>query len=258
MGREVVRTILETDDLSLVAAIDHKSTGADSGVLAGLHTNGILIEADLQHALIRSQPDVMVDFTLPEGLMRNIRCALNLGIYTVVGATGLSAADQDEVEELAINAGVAAFIAPNFAIGTVLMMQFAEKAAAYMPDVEIIEFHHDRKLDSPSGTALLTSQRIGAARREANSAPIPLPLDLIEKVPGARGARGDLTGDVPIHSVRLQGFVAHQEVIFGGPGQVLTLRHDSLDRRSFMPGVLLAVRRVKSLSGLVVGLDKLL
>src|SRR5581483_7750349 len=140
----------------------------------------------------------------------------------------------------------------------VLMMQFAAQAARYLPDVEIIELHHEKKLDSPSGTALLTAQKIAEARREAQIVPQPQPSGLIEKAKGARGARGAETGDIPIHSVRLPGFVAHQEVIFGGPGQILTLRHDSTDRRSFMPGVILAIRKVRSLNGLVVGLENLL
>ena len=138
------------------------------------------------------------------------------------------------------------------------MMQFAAQAAKYLPDVEILELHHEKKLDSPSGTALLTAQKIAQARTEAQSRPQPIPAGLVEKAPGARGARSEATGDVPIHSVRLPGFVAHQEVIFGGVGQILTLRHDSTDRRSFMPGVVLAIRNVRRLNGLVVGLESLL
>jgi len=190
--------------------------------------------------------------------MSNLRIALEHRVAPVVGTTGLSPADLEEIDRSARAKCLGAFIAPNFALGAVLMMQFAAQAARHLPDVEIIELHHEKKLDSPSGTALLTAQRIAEARREAQAVPIPAPSGRVEKAPGARGAQNAATGEVPIHSVRLPGFVAHQEVIFGGPGQILTLRHDSTDRRSFMPGVLLAIRRVRGLSGLVVGLEHLL
>ena len=258
MGREVVRAIEEANGLQLVAAVDTHGAGTDSGVLAGVGENGIPILADLEMALKESKPDVLVDFTLPSSVLGNLRIALNLGVSPVVGTTGLTAENLMEIAALATQKGVGAFIAPNFAIGAVLMMQFAAQAARYLPDVEIIELHHEKKVDSPSGTALLTAQRIGAARREASANPIPSPEDLIEKAPGARGARNEVTGDVPIHSVRLPGFIAHQEVIFGGAGEILTIRHDSVDRKSFMPGVVLAVRKVRTLKGLVIGLENLL
>ena len=258
MGREVVRAIEEANGLQLVAAVDTHGAGTDSGILAGVGENGIPILADLEMALKESKPDVLVDFTLPSSVLGNLRIALNLGVSPVVGTTGLTAENLMEIAALATQKGVGAFIAPNFAIGAVLMMQFAAQAARYLPDVEIIELHHEKKVDSPSGTALLTAQRIGAARREASANPIPSPEDLIEKAPGARGARNEVTGDVPIHSVRLPGFIAHQEVIFGGAGEILTIRHDSVDRKSFMPGVVLAVRKVRTLKGLVIGLENLL
>lgn len=258
MGREVVRAIEEANGLQVVAAVDTHGAGTDSGILAGVGENGIPILADLEMALKESKPDVLVDFTLPSSVLGNLKIALNLGVSPVVGTTGLTAENLKEIETLATQKGVGAFIAPNFAIGAVLMMQFAAQAARYLPDVEIIELHHEKKVDSPSGTALLTAQRIGAARREASVNPIPSPEDLIEKAPGARGARNEVTGDVPIHSVRLPGFIAHQEVIFGGAGEILTIRHDSLDRKSFMPGVVLAVRKVRTLKGLVIGLENLL
>jgi 4-hydroxy-tetrahydrodipicolinate reductase len=258
MGREVVRAVVEAEGLTLAAAIDKMEVGADSGVLAGVGANAIAIEADLDVALTRTQPDVLVDFTLPAGVMSNLITALAHGVAPVVGTTGLSEDNLTEIDRLAKEKNIGAFVAPNFAIGAVLMMQFAAQAAKYMPDVEIIELHHDRKLDSPSGTALLTAQRIGEARREAGVTPLTAPSGLVEKASGARGARAENTGDVPVHSVRLPGFVAHQEVIFGGPGQVLTLRHDSIDRRSFMPGVILSVRKVGGLTGLVIGLENLL
>jgi 4-hydroxy-tetrahydrodipicolinate reductase len=258
MGREVVRAVLEADGLELAAAVDTQELGADAGTLAGAGSAGIEIEGDLAAALERTQPHVLVDFTLPHSVLPNLRLALAHSVSPVVGTTGLSAESLAEIHRTAVEKGIGAFVAPNFAIGAVLMMQFAAQAAKYLPDVEIIELHHDRKVDSPSGTALLTAQKIGEVRHAASVAPVDVPGGLVEKAPGARGARAEITGDVPIHSVRLPGFVAHQEVIFGGIGQILTLRHDSIDRRSFMPGVILAVRRVRDLKGLVVGLENLL
>jgi 4-hydroxy-tetrahydrodipicolinate reductase len=258
MGREVVRAVSEADGMELVAAIDLNAVGQDAGMLAGVGSLGIPIVSDLQTALslYRQPPEVLVDFTIPSSVKKNVEAALKAGVSPVVGTTGLSAADLKEIDVLA--QGIGAFVAPNFAIGAVLMIQFAAQAAKFLPDVEIIELHHEKKVDSPSGTALLTAQKIAQARREATASPQPLPSGLIEKAPGARGARNEVTGDIPVHSVRLPGFVAHQEVIFGGTGEILTLRHDSTDRRSFMPGVILAIRKVRALNGLVVGLENLL
>jgi 4-hydroxy-tetrahydrodipicolinate reductase len=258
MGREVVRAVSEADGMRLVAAIDTQAIGTDAGELAGVGALDVHIADDLATALRSAQPDVLVDFTVPDSAMTNLRTALQQGISPVVGTTGLTPEDLAEADRLARQQGIGAFVAPNFAIGAVLMMQFAAQAARYLPDVEIIELHHEKKLDSPSGTALLTAQKIAQVRQEAGVVPQPLPSGTVEKAAGARGARGAATGDVPIHSVRLPGFVAHQEVLFGGPGQILTLRHDSTDRRSFMPGVLLAIRKVRSLQGLVIGLEHLL
>jgi 4-hydroxy-tetrahydrodipicolinate reductase len=258
MGREVVRAILEAGGLELAAAVDVHELGADAEALAGLGATAIRIENDLDAALKRTRPDVLVDFTLPGSVLANMRTALAHGVSPVVGTTGLSADNLAEIDRIAREKGVGAFVAPNFAIGAVLMMQFAEQAAKYLPDVEIIELHHEKKVDSPSGTALLTAQKIGEARQAVSVSPVLSPDGLVEKAPGARGARSEITGDVPIHSVRLPGFIAHQEVIFGGVGQILTIRHDSIDRRSFMPGVILAVRKVRDLTGLVVGLEHLL
>lgn len=258
MGREVVRAVMEAEGMEVVAAIDRQAVGTDAGTLAGVGSLNVPVESDLAAALARTGAQVLVDFTLPNGVMENLRTALALGVAPVVGTTGLSAPDLAELDAQAKEKGIGAFIAPNFAIGAVLMMQFAAQAAKHLPDVEIIELHHEKKLDSPSGTALLTAQKIAEARQETGIAPLPGPSSVVEKAPGARGARSMATGDVAIHSVRLPGFVAHQEVLFGGLGQTLTLRHDSLDRRSFMPGVILAVRKVRALHGLVVGLEHLL
>lgn len=258
MGREVVKAVVEADGLHLVAAVDVSAIGSDAGELAGVGKIGVVIESQLEPTLERWTPDVLIDFTLPDSVKRNAIVALEHGVSPVIGTTGLGASDLSTLDALAKDRGIGAFIAPNFAIGAVLAMQFAAQAARYLPDVEIIELHHEKKLDSPSGTALLTAQKIAAARHEAGVSPLPTPANTIEKAPGARGARHVNTGDIPVHSVRLPGFVAHQEVIFGGQGEILTIRHDSIHRSSFMPGVVLAVRKVRALDGLVIGLENLL
>ena len=252
MGREVVRAVTEADGMEIVAALGRQDLGADAGTLAGIGAMGIPIESGLEAALTRTAPDVMVDFTLPDQVMDNLAVAVALGVSPVIGTTGLSAEQFDALDKAAQLKNIGAFFAPNYAIGAVLMMQFAAQAAKYLSDVEIIELHHEKKLDSPSGTALLTAQKIAEARSDK---PLAAPENPVEKIPGARGANYD---GIAIHSIRLPGYVAHQEVIFGGLGQTLTLRHDSLDRRSFMPGVVLAIRKVRTWNGLVIGLEKLL
>lgn len=234
MGREVVRAVLEAPDLELTAALDTAQIGQDAGLTAGMPACGVPISPWPDTAALGATAEVLVDFTTPASVADNALRALEAGVAPVIGTTGLAHADVERIADAARRHGVGALIAPNFAIGAVLMMRFAETAARFMPDVEIIELHHPAKLDAPSGTAKLTAARIESARAEQR------------------------TGEVPIHSVRLPGLVAHQEVIFGDLGQTLSIRHDSFDRRSFMPGVLLAVRRVRTFQGLVVGLDALL
>lgn len=251
MGREVVKAVVAQDDLELVAAVDRAGGGEDIGEVCGLGHLGLPVETDLTAGLKNTAPAVMVDFTSPLTVMDNIKAALEAGVAAVVGTTGLTEENLDEISELAARTGRGVIVAPNFALGAVLMMRFAQEAAKYFPDVEIIELHHDRKIDAPSGTALKTAEMIAAGRAaEPGSKPAPL-----EKINGARGGEYLATR---IHSVRLPGFIAHQEVIFGGPGQILTIRHDSLDRASFMPGVLLAVRKAPEIKGLVYGLDALI
>lgn len=234
MGSETIRAVAAENDM-IVAGEAHRGD-------------------DLGKVLSDVRADVLVDFTVPESVMANLRTALAAKVVPVVGTTGLSPADLDELRALCDENGVGALIAPNFAIGAVLLMQFAQTAAKYLPDVEIIEMHHERKLDAPSGTAVKTAALIAAVRNAAD-AKADLP-GAFETFPGSRGGRAE--GNIPVHSIRLPGFVASQEVIFGGPGQRLSLRHDSIDRVSFMPGVVLAIRRAASLSGLVYGLENLL
>jgi 4-hydroxy-tetrahydrodipicolinate reductase len=195
---------------------------------------------------------VLVDFTVAAAAYPNALTALREGVSPVIGTTGMSEAQVGEIRELAAERGVGAFLAPNFAIGAVLMMVFAQQAARFMPEAEIIELHHEKKIDAPSGTAMRTAELIRAARA-ARTVERPAHEEL--KLEGARG--GDLDG-IHVHSVRLPGYVAHQEVIFGGLGQTLTIRHDSIDRSSFMPGVLIACKRVREQPGLVIGLENLL
>lgn len=206
MGQEVVRAVQKENDLELVGQID--------------------LGDDLAKTIKETKAEVVVDFTVPKSVMGNIRTILNSGAHGVVGTTGISEENLKEIKELCAKNKVNCLVAPNFAVGAVLMMRFAQEAAKYLPKAEIIEFHHETKVDKPSGTALLTAQLMGK--------------------------------EVPIHSVRLPGLVAHQEVIFGGLGQTLTIRHDSITRESFMPGVTLAIRKVRDLKGMVYGLENIL
>lgn len=252
MGREVVRAVHAAPGMEVVGGVDPGAAGQDLGELAGLGRWNLPVAARLGEVLQAKSPRAMVDFTVATAAFENALVATRAGVPVVIGTTGLSETEVDDIRRSAEAHGVGVVLAPNFAIGAVLLMQFAEMAARFFPAAEIIELHHEKKKDSPSGTAVATAERIQRGRTEAPPAD---PEGAFEKVAGSRG--GSLTG-VHIHSVRLPGLVAHQEVIFGLPGQTLTIRHDSLHRESFMPGVLLAVRRVQRLRGLVYGLESLL
>lgn len=251
MGREAVKAIIGDDSLELVGGIDVRGRGTDLGVLVGGTPIGVTVEADLEGMLKSRQVQVMVDFTNPQSVRRNLKAAAENKVFSVVGTTGLTEADLKEIKMLAEKNGVGVFIAPNFALGAVLMMRFAQEAARYFPQVEIIEMHHDQKVDAPSGTALRTADLIlenrGIIRQGAENE--------YEKISGVRG--GDYQG-IRVHSVRLPGMVAHQEILFGGLGQILSIRHDSINRESFMPGLLLAIKNVVNINGIVVGLENLL
>jgi 4-hydroxy-tetrahydrodipicolinate reductase len=206
---------------------------------------------DSLETLKSSKADVIVDFTTPDVVMGNLKFAIENGIHAVVGTTGFDATRLDTLKKLlASNPKVGVLIAPNFALSAVLMMKFAKSAAKYFESAEIIELHHAEKVDAPSGTASRTAELINEARREANLG--KMPDKTAKSLDGARGAK---IGEVPIHSVRLRGLVAHQEVLFGDKGELLTIRHDSLDRSGYMPGVLVGVREVSSNPGLTVGLE---
>ena len=231
MGSEVVKAVEATEGLALVAALD---LGDSLDQLKG------------------SAAHVVVDFTTPDSVMSNLEFLINNGINVVVGTTGFDDAKIATVKGwLAQNPSVGVLIAPNFAIGAVLMMEFAEKAARYFESAEIIELHHPAKVDAPSGTAARTAELMSAARKEAGLGAMP-----DATTTALDGARGALVGGIPVHSVRARGLVAHQEVLFGGLGETLTIRHDSIDRAGFMPGVILGVRKIVNTPGLTHGLDK--
>ncbi|AGL01311.1 4-hydroxy-tetrahydrodipicolinate reductase [Desulfoscipio gibsoniae] len=252
MGLEVLKTVLAAEDTDLCAAIDIYNEGLDAGSLLGGEPLGVKITSNLAEALATSGAEVMVDFTGPSSVTANVVAALNAGVRPVVGTTGMSPEDFDKVSKLAEKMRLGCIIAPNFAIGALLMIKFAAEAAKYFPNVEIIEKHHDQKIDAPSGTAIKTAEKILEQRGDFQQG-----LELEEeKITGARG--GKMPGGLRIHSVRLPGYVAHQEVIFGGVGQTLTIKHDSIARESFMPGVLTAIRAVLRLEGVVYGLENLL
>ena len=251
MGREVVKAVLKEDDLLLAGAIDAVEHGEDIGLLVTGKQCGIPVTGNLGRVIEETGTDVVVDFTTPETIRDNLNTVLHHKVHAVIGTTGLSEEDISEIHSSAEEAGVGVLIAPNFAIGAVLMMKFAAEAAKYLPNVEIIELHHDRKLDAPSGTAIKTAELIRENRDFINQGH----PEEHEKIPGTRG--GDFEG-MRIHSIRLPGLVAHQEVIFGGIGQTLTIRHDSINRESFMPGVILAVKKAVELKGVTYGLEKIL
>ena len=230
MGQESVKAISANSDLELVAALDL---------------------GDSLENLVTSKAEVVVDFTHPDSVMANLEFAITHGINVVVGTTGINEAKMDQIKTwLAANPKVGALIAPNFGLGAILMMQFSAKAAKYFESVEIIELHHPAKVDAPSGTAARTADLINQSRKSVNK--VAMPDATTSKLEGARGAK---IGDVHINSVRLNGLVAHQEVILGDVGETLSIRHDSIDRTGFMPGVLLAIRNIAKYPGLTYGLE---
>jgi 4-hydroxy-tetrahydrodipicolinate reductase len=250
MGQAVGRAVAGADDLALVAAIDRSNVGQSIGRLINHPEIDVPISDELDR-LLEAEVEVAVDFTHPDVVMEDVRWCIAHAIHVVVGTTGIGESDLEEIRALLDDEGGESnvVVAPNFAIGAVLMQRFAAMAARHFAAVEIVELHHAGKADAPSGTSIATARRIA----EASGAPLAGPGG--ESIPGVRG--GGVDG-VRIHSVRLPGLVAHQEVLFGGEGQTLTIRHDSTDRTSFMPGVLLAVREVSTRPGLTAGLEPLL
>ena len=241
MGSTVCEAVRAAPDMELVAAVDPVHAGVTSGDLQ------LAASAD---ELAAAGAEVAVDFTVLGAARENIRWCAAHGVHAVVGTTGFSDAELAEFADLFDQSSANAAIVPNFAVGAVLMMRFAEMAAPFFETAEIIELHHNRKIDAPSGTAVLTAQRLAAASKDWADDPTTTVV--------AEGARGGLVDGIAVHSVRMQGMVAHQEVLLGTTGQTLSIRHDSYDRASFMPGVLLAVRKIAETPGLTIGLDALL
>ena len=239
MGSISARTIAAQDDFHVVALVDPRG-GAEGGGEAPCF-------ATVEQALALTSPQVALEFSVPDAVFENTRLLLEAGVPTVVGATGLGDAQVDELSAAAEASGAGLVIVPNFALGAVLLMRFAAQAARYYERAEVIELHEAGKLDAPSGTSLRTARLMAEA-----------PGSALKEGPGDQPSRGLAADRVRIHSVRLPGVVAHQEVLFGGDDELLTIRHDSLSRRSFMSGVLVALRKVASVQGTVVGLENLL
>lgn len=242
MGKEALDLICGTADFELVGLLDSKETE---------ELQNYPVYTSIEQLFAATKPDVFVDLTIPELAMKHTMTALQNGVRPVVGTTGFTEQDLKNLENECLERSLGCIIAPNFSIGAILMMKFAEQAAKYMGDVEIIEMHHDQKLDAPSGTALKTAELIGRHRTVHKQGHV----EEQELLPGARGA--DIDG-MKLHSVRLPGLVAHQQVLFGGEGQLLTLRHDSFTRGSFMPGVALSIREVLKRDMCIYGLENLI
>lgn len=249
MGREVVNALFADPELDPVGAVD--ITAKDKSFSLPNQSGVIPLSPDLEALLEQTRPEVMVDFSVAEAALPAVRTATKRKVNLVIGTTGLSSEDLEEIDRLAKANNVGAVVAPNFAMGAVIMIHLAKVAARFFDHAEIIEMHHEQKLDAPSGTALSTARAIREAREKA----FLYAKVHKESLSGTRG--GELEG-VAIHSVRLPGLLAHQEVIFGAAGQTLILRHDTISRECFMPGVVLAVKKVSEYKGLVYGLDKLL
>ncbi len=258
MGREVIKAVASAKDMVLVGAVDNNPEllGQDIGQVAGCGALEIPVLNDLQSVLVLATQEaiqgVMVDFTHPDSVYDNVRSAIAYGVRPVVGTTGLSDEQLKDLSDFAEKASTGALVIPNFSIGMVLLQQAALRAAEYFDHVEIIELHHNQKADAPSGTAIKTAQMLAEMGKTFNP-------QLVAETEHLTGARGSLAEEnIRIHSVRLPGLIAHQEVIFGATGQIYTLRHDTSDRSCYMPGVLLAIRKVTELTSLVYGLEKIL
>ncbi len=249
MGLTVSQAVIDDENLDLVAAVDPQHAGIDLDQL-GLHGTGLQMSTGPE-ALTHAGAEVAVDFTVLDAARENLEWCAEHGVHTVVGTTGFTADDIDALRKRFDEAEANALIAPNFAIGAVLMMRLAELAAPFFETAEVIELHHDNKADAPSGTAMMIARRMADSSSEWAADPT--------KSVVAEGARGGVApGGIRVHSLRLRGLVAHHEVVLGTTGQSLSIRHDSYDRTSFMPGVLLAIRGVRERPGLTVGLDALL
>jgi 4-hydroxy-tetrahydrodipicolinate reductase len=251
VGQEVVRAVCEDKALQLVGAVDVKTTAEPLSLPDG--SGSVPFTSNIESAIESCRPDVIVDFTIARASMPAVRAAARNNVNMVIGTTGFTSADFDEMKKLAEAGEIGIVAAPNFALGAVLMIHLARIAGKYLDHAEIIELHHDRKLDAPSGTAMLTAR----AMAEARGKPF-LPPAVQDKELRPPASRGDAVEGIQIHAVRLPGLMAHQEVLFGAPGQTLSIRHDTINRECYMPGVLLAVKEVVKRKGFIYGLDNLL
>lgn len=254
MGTTVCRAVVEDNELKLVAAIDPRLSGIDLSQVTGIVGTGLEISGS-RESLVNSKAQVAVDFTSANVAFDNMMWCAKHNIHGVVGTTGLTDDQVGQLEVAFSNSKANCILAPNFAIGAILMMKFSEMASIFFDTVDIIELHHDRKVDAPSGTAMETAKRVANFRDTTKN---PFGVDPTKNVVlnGVRG--GQFEEGLNIHSLRVRGMVAHQEVILGTVGQTLTIRHDSYDRTSFMPGVILAVKSVNKVMGLVKGMDSLI
>lgn len=247
MGTNICKAVHEEEGLNLVAGVDPQ---AQDGMKI---LSSVPVFDTLEAAFDNVEPDVMIDFTRPDVAEANIRAALSRSVRCVLGTTGLSEESLQQIYDESAVGDVCLFHAPNFTTGAVLMMVFSKMAAKYFPDIEVLELHHDGKKDAPSGTAIRTARLIAQAKEIATGAP-----GKETELDGFEGARGASVDGIPVHSIRTSGHVAHQEVIFGSDGQTLTIRHDSIDRASYMPGIMLATKEVMGMHGVCVGLEKLM
>ncbi len=258
MGQEVIKTVINDPQLQLVGAVDKYHVTEDAALVAGVGDScQVQITPDLSTTLRDSKAQVCVDFTHPDVALKNTLAIIEAGCRPVVGTTGFSKNDLETVRHALASQQIGGMIVPNFAIGAVLLMKFAEEASRYLDHAEIIELHHNQKADAPSGTAVKTAEKMLEGLKQSGKSQFGGTNSAeTEILSGSRG--GTYDGNLHIHSVRLPGLVAHQEVIFGGPGQMLTIRHDSIHRTSFMPGVALACKKVMNLERLVYGLEHVL
>ncbi len=252
MGKEVVKAVLSEPETELVLAVDIFQKGEDIGSLVIGKEIGVAINSNLEAGIDSSKPDVIVDFTQPDLIYKNTQTYISKKVRSVIGTTGLTDEQVAHLKELSEANKVSCFIAPNFTTGAVLMMMFAQQAAKYFNNAEIIELHHNQKKDAPSGTAIKTAKLMA----EENSNFATNNCEEVELIEGARGANAD--SNIRIHSVRMPGYIASQEVIFGASGQIFKLRHDSMDRTCYMAGVLLAVKYVYDNVGFVYGLENIM
>ncbi|NEW06047.1 4-hydroxy-tetrahydrodipicolinate reductase [Paenibacillus sp. SYP-B3998] len=248
MGREVVKTVLTEPDMELATGVDRSSGPIDLGRMVGLDECGVKMQNDLELALVESRADVLVDFTGPQTAASHTNLAIRLGIRPVMGTTGFTPQDIIDLDKLCHEKSIGGLIAPNFSIGAILMMKFAAQASKYFPHLEIIEYHGDQKLDAPSGTSVKTAELISEVREELRQGN-PKEEETIE------GSRGGYYNGFRIHSVRLPGIFAQQEVVMAQHGQSLKIRHDSYDRAAYMPGVAIAVRKVMTYTGMIYGFE---